>query len=272
MESRITESIWLQNHAVAILWSNDAPEDALQFKAGHWGCVMSMLATVATKGKTAVFDRETFGCWGGGVGLGFGNQYEVFPGGIDGFYRFLSNGNETDPKGKQIGEAMAERGGAQFADDFLRGERYLKDPACTKRFVSALPILEIPAKYVIAKPLASVDPAKDQVKSVTFFVEPDALSALVILANHTHPEFENVAIPWAAACQVMGILAYHELQRDHPRALVGLTDISARKSTRASLGKNALSFTAPWPVFLEMENSVEGSFLKRETWYSLLAQ
>lgn len=39
----------------------------------------------AAKGKTGVFDRNTFGCQGGGVGLGFGNQYENFMGGIDGF-------------------------------------------------------------------------------------------------------------------------------------------------------------------------------------------
>jgi hypothetical protein len=43
---------------------------------------MNMLASAA-KGRTAVFDRETFGCTGGGVGLGFGNQYLNFPGGIN---------------------------------------------------------------------------------------------------------------------------------------------------------------------------------------------
>ena len=121
---------------------------------------------------------------------------------------------------------------------------------------------DVPARYVIAKPLEETDPQQDKVKSVTLFVEPDALSALVILANYAHPERENVAIPWAAACQVLGILAYQELERDHPRALVGLTDISARKGVRASLGKNVLSFTAPWPMFLEMEEHATGSFLR----------
>jgi len=29
----------------------------------------------AAKGKAAVADIKTFGCFGGGVGLGFGNQY-----------------------------------------------------------------------------------------------------------------------------------------------------------------------------------------------------
>lgn len=230
---------------------------------------MSLLATVAAKGRTGVIDRQTFGCWGGGVGLGFGNQYQTFPGGLEGFYRFLSDGNESWEGGRQIGQGLAQAGGARLADDFLHGERYVKDPACTKQFVDGLPMLDIPAKYVIAKPLEKADPEYDNIKSVTFFVEPDALSALVILANYTHPERENVAIPWAAACQVMGIFAYRELEREHPRALVGLTDISARRSVRGSLGKTVMSFTAPWPLFLEMEKHAAGSFLERETWRAL---
>lgn len=272
MESKIAGAIGLKTHPVAIVWADYAPEGALQFKPGGWGCVISLIATVAAKGRTGVIDRQTFGCWGGGVGLGFGNQYEAFPGGLEGFHRFLSDGNEKTEAGRKIGQGMMQQAGAaRFADDFLHGERYVKDPECTRAFVQSLPMRDIPAKYVVVKPLIDIDPEQDQVKSVTFFVEPDALSSLVILANYAHPERENVAIPWAAACQVMGILAYRELDQDHPRALVGLTDISARKHTRASLGKNVLSFTAPWPMFLEMEKHSEGSFLERETWHALNA-
>jgi hypothetical protein len=68
----------------------------------------------------------------------------------------------------------------------------------------------------------------------------------------------------------MGIWAYRELEREHPRGLVGMIDIAARKNVRASLGENILSFTAPWPLYEEMEINVEGSFLQRETWNSLL--
>ena len=247
MKSKIASSIGLKNNPVAIVWADEAPEGALQFKPGRWGCVMNMMATVASKGRIGVFDRETYGCWGGGVGLGFGNRYETFPGGMEGFYNFLSDGNERSEEGRQIGAGMAQAGMTQMADDFLLGERYVKDPECTKKFVQALPIREIPTKYVVVKPLEKIDPEHDEVKSVTFFVEPDALSAMVVLANYAHPERENVAIPWAAGCQVMGILAYRELESDYSRALVGMTDISARKNLRASLGKDVLSFTAPSP-------------------------
>jgi len=48
-----------------------------------------------------------------------------------------------------------------------------------------------------------------------------------------------------------------------------MTDISARKNVRASLGEHVMSFTTPWPLFSEMEQNVEGSFLQGETWRSL---
>ena len=66
-------------------------------------------------------------------------------------------------------------------------------------------------------------------------------------------------VPWAAGCQVIGIFAFRELERERPRGLIGMTDISARKNVRATLGEHALSFTAPWPPFQEMEQNVEGA-------------
>ena len=156
-----------------------------------------------------------------------------------------------------------------MADDFLKGERYLKTPQVTQRFLESVPMRDIPAKYLIIKPLDLADPATDEIKSVTFFVDPDQLSALVILANYANPQRENVCVPWAAACQVIGIFGYRELEREHPRALIGLTDISARNTVRASPGKNLMSLTVPWPLYLEMEGNVDSSFLHRETWREL---
>jgi uncharacterized protein (DUF169 family) len=80
MKSSIAQAIQLQYQPVALLWSNEKPADAMQFLEGKWGCVM-WLAVHAAKGKAAVANIKTFGCTGGGVGLGFGNQYENFPGG-----------------------------------------------------------------------------------------------------------------------------------------------------------------------------------------------
>ena len=101
MEGKLRDSLRLKFEPVAIFWTNHLPEKPKQFAKGKWGCVM-MLYAQAAKGKTAAFDRETAGCWGGAVGLGFGNVYKQWPGGIDCFYRFLSTGNEGEPEGKAM--------------------------------------------------------------------------------------------------------------------------------------------------------------------------
>jgi hypothetical protein len=269
MDSITGKAIGLETHPVALVWADEAPAGAIRFLPGRWGCVVNVFAVAAARGRAGVFDRQTFGCWGGGVGLGFGNQYEDFPGGLDCFCRFLSSGNQQSEQGRAIGERMKGWDGGRMADDFLHGERYIKDPESTRRFVEALPMRNIPAACVVVKPLEQTDAEREDVKSVTFFVDPDRLAALVILAHYVHPDAESVIVPWAAGCQVMGIYAYRELERQQPRALIGLTDISARKNVRPILGKHVLSFTAPWTLFQEMETNVKGSFLERETWRAL---
>jgi hypothetical protein len=80
---------------------------------------------------------------------------------------------------------------------------------------------------------------------------------------------ENVSIPQAAGCQQIGIIPWNEAKSENPRAVVGLTDISARKRVRKLLGAEYLSFAIPWDMFLKMERHVEASFLGRPTWQSL---
>lgn len=268
MDSRIVKSLKMELNPVAIIWSDKKPENALQFKEGKWGCVMWMFASAA-KGKVAVFDRNTYGCWGGGVGLGFGNKYLDFPGGLECFSYFLSNGNKEWDKGKNVAEQIKSYITKEFYDDFLEGERYLKSPERVMKFVEQLPMMEIPAKYVIFKPLKDVNPDEEPVV-IVFPVNPHQLSALVVLANYEREGFENVIIPWGAGCQTIGIYAYRETASEKPRAVVGLTDLSARKAIKKQLGDYIFTFTVPFKMFLQMEENIEGSFLERHVWLSLI--
>jgi len=61
-----------------------------------------------------------------------------------------------------------------------------------------------------------------------------------------------------------GIFAYKEERSENPRAVVGLTDTSARANVRKQLEKGLLSFSVPWKMFQEMEINVEGGFLQKE--------
>lgn len=242
----------------------------MQFQEGKWGCVM-WFAAHAAKGKTAVADIKTFGCFGGGVGLGFGNQYKNFPGGEEGFCHFLSSGNADRKGGMEAAEKIKPYMTKESYDNFLHGERYVKSPALVKKFLESLPLTEIPKQYVVFQPLDDVDTKKEKPQTVIYFVNPDQLSALVVLANYGRGDNENVIIPYAAGCQTIGIYPYREAKSAKPRAVIGLTDLSARVYVRKQLGDpHLMTFSVPFAFFEEMEQNVPGSFLERHTWQSLL--
>jgi uncharacterized protein (DUF169 family) len=272
MESAIAKAIQLKYQPVALLWSNEKPQGAMQFQEGKWGCVM-WLAAHAAKGKTAVADMKTFGCFGGGVGLGFGNQYKNFPGGEEGFCHFLSAGNAKREGSPELAEKIKPFMRAEAYDNFLHGEGYVKSAALVKKFVENLPLTEISERYVVFQPLDTVDTKKEKPQTIIFFVNPDQLSALVVLANYGRGDNENVIIPYAAGCQTIGIYPYREAKSKRPRAVVGLTDLSARIYVRKQLGDpHYMTFSAPFALFEEMEQNVPGSFLERHTWQSLLSE
>jgi uncharacterized protein (DUF169 family) len=269
MESKIAEAISLKYQPVALIWSDEKPAKAVQFQEGKWGCIM-WLAASAAKGKAAACDRKTFGCFGGGVGMGFGDQYVNFPGGKECFCHFLSAGNEQWEQGQQAAEKVKPFLRKEAYDNFVSGERYIKTPQRVHQFIENLPIIDIPTEYVIFKPLADVDPDQETPRVIVFFTDPDQLSAMVVLANYDRPDNQNVIIPYAAGCQTIGIYPYREAQTKRPRAVVGLTDLSARVYIRKQLEGSLMTFTVPLAMFKEMESNVAGSFLERPTWQGLL--
>ncbi|MCL5290037.1 MAG: DUF169 domain-containing protein [Bacillota bacterium] len=255
MESKIAKAIEMKYQPVGVLLANERPEDALQFKEGRWGCVAAMMSAAA-KGKTVVFDRKTYGCIGGGTGLGFGNLYVHFPGGIE---YFLSTGND-DFCSTEIGKNIVRNMPA-----LAEGERYLKNPEIARKFIDCLPMVDVPAEYVIFKPLAQFT-ENEIPKVVTFLANPDQLSALVVLANYERETNLNVIAPFGAGCHSTCIIPYKEDELEKPRAVLGMFDISARKC----VDKDILSFTVPYKMFLEIEDNVEGSFLEKHEWQRVL--
>ncbi len=243
MISRISKELRLQFSPVALLFSNNRPEEAIQFKKGKWGCVISML-TAAAGGKTAVIDRETCGCFGGKIGLCFGDAYRDFPGGIE---YFLSTGR---------GERYRE------------GEAYIKTPELAKAKITQMPIADIPFTYVIFKPLEKVNEIEETPVLVSFYANPDQISALTVLANYGKPGIDNVIVRFGAGCHSICMLPYHESLQGEPRAVMGMFDISARPHVPPDI----LSFTVPFGMFREMESDVPGSFLEKEAWHKVRAR
>jgi uncharacterized protein (DUF169 family) len=272
-ESAIAEAAGFTTEPVAIVWTDTKPEGALEFKPGVWGCVMWMYARVAKDKKTAVFTRETIGCIGAALGLGFGRPFERHSAKTEeGFCSFLSNGIEG-AEDKAAYTAIAESGRDERNRKVLaEGERLMKDPSVVKTFLKALPEYDIREQYIVMKPLAQVRD-DETVKSVIFLADADQISALSILANYeTGTIKERVTIATGASgCQAIGACTYTEGERSRPRAVIGLTDITARRNVRKMLGKDKLTFSVPYSMFLEMEKNVPGSFLESDDWKELIA-
>ncbi len=243
MKSAISDELKLRYQPVALLFADEKPAGALEFKGGKWGCVVAMF-TAAARGRTAVFSGDTCGCPGGRIGLGFTDDYDHVPGGIE---HFLSTGR---------GEGYPE------------GEAYIKTPELARGFVDELPRTCIPTDYVVVKPLDDIDRETEKPKLIVFFVEPDQLSALVVLANYGRKGGQNVIIPFGAGCHTLCLIPYDESLHEEPKAVVGVTDISARPFVDPDL----LSFTVPFAMFEEMESNVAGSFLEKEAWKKVRAR
>ena len=267
MDSKTAAAIDTKFGPLALLFGNEKPANSRQFTEGKWGCVMFMLAAVV-RGETAVFDRRTFGCFGGGVGLGFGNQYENFPGGVECFKYFLSDGNEQWEQGRQTGEQVKQFMTPQSHHHFMHGERYFRDSEKVAQYIDSLPMTDVEYQYVIFKPLAEVV-EDEKVEVVIFLGDLDQISALNVLVNFGRGHNENVIFPFAAGCQTIGIYPLAEGRKELPRAVLGMSDISARVYLKRSLKADLMSFSVPFSLFQEMEENVDDSFLKGDTWKDL---
>lgn len=267
MNSKIANALQPPFEPVALVLADCKPEGATQFQPGKWGCVMNLLASAA-KGRTAAVDKETFGCWNGGQSLGFGNQLQKWPGGVDCFYYFLSIGNDQWERGRDAIERVRPHLRPKAFAEFVHGERLVKTPERVKKWFESLPAIQIERPFVVFKPLSAVVEG-ERPDLVIFLVDPDRLSALTILANYGRDSIDNVVMPHGAGCQSVALYAYAEARRERPRAVVGLMDLTARDFIERALGRNLMSFSVPWAMFEEMESNVEGSFLEQPFWKEL---
>lgn len=246
MECKLAQKLKLKYFPAAIILSNEKPAEAMEFIAGRWGCSGAMLSAVV-KGRRAVFSSDNFGCEGGGVGLGFLNQFSA------GMEHFLANStpDKMPPKYKN-----------------RQSEGYKKTAALTREWMDNMARVDFSEKYVIFKPLHEVDTAAETPQSVVFYVNPDQLTALIVLANYESPTNDRVIAPFASGCQSVCRLSLIEGRSERPRAVIGMTDISVRLYMEPDM----LAFSMPFALFKEMEANADGSFLDRELWHKIVSR
>jgi uncharacterized protein (DUF169 family) len=212
----------------------DKPVNAIVVKAGSVPrCIMGALVKVQ-RGESLAFDVDAVGCSGGKRYLGFAENL------MPNFEYFLSCGIP----GK------------------MEGERYKKSPEMVKEYMQKhSPVLKAPAKYIVFKRWDKLD-KNDNPDVVVFFVEPDALAGLFTLASFDEAEQNMVIVPFGSGCASIVQYPFMEVKSAHPRAVIGMFDVSARPF----VDKNTLAFSAPMSKFKRMVDNMDESFLITPSW------
>ena len=142
-----------------------------------------------------------------------------------------------------MAEKLGYAAGKDFLEEFRHGEGYMKSPELVRQFVDNMPIMEIPKKYVVFKPLTDVVPGEEEPQVIVFLADPDQLAALVVLANYGREGNENVTIPFAAGCQQVGIFPYREGRSESP----GRSSASRTSRHGRILKTNSTGMYSPLP-------------------------
>ena len=102
----------------------------------------------------------------------------------------------------------------------------------------------------------------DSVKTLSFFVDPDRLSALMTLSGYWST-VDMVVAPFGSGCSLLW-RAVEEHRGE--KAVIGGTDIAMRRH----LPPNIMVFTVSPQLFYQMVNVPPGSFLERDWWAALM--
>ncbi|MBI5487162.1 MAG: DUF169 domain-containing protein [Deltaproteobacteria bacterium] len=104
----------------------------------------------------------------------------------------------------------------------------------------------------------------DAVRSVTFFADPDRLSALMTLAAFWSSEPDEIVATFSSGC---GLMLRELEQQPRDRAVLGATDIAMRKY----IPRELLALSVSPARFEKMLGVPDGVFLDKEWWGDLLA-
>jgi hypothetical protein len=206
-------------------------EEVFRIKEGQH-CFIGDLSAVR-QGRALCFGTKSIACFGGKRYLGFSQNL------MPNFEYFLSCGIP----GK------------------LEGERYKKTPELVKELLNHVPAFTAPAPYLIFKRWDILN-ENDEPQVVIFFAPPDVLSGLFTLANYDDPTNQAVFCPMGAGCGTIVQYPLIECRSDHPRAVLGMFDVSARLGVEPT----SLTFSIPMKKFEQMVDDMDESFLITGSW------
>ena len=236
--SRISEAIWMKNHPVAIYRSDSIPEGAA-VPGSHCG-IPRLLVRVSRLGGISATDNEHSKCHGSKSGFGFG--------GISDRYTSACSASVVP---LELRDKYKHKGA---------GQSYFKNPDIALKQMEPIKDYCDGSDVIVFEDLDSALAAGRPIEVVVFLVDPTRLTALMQLAAYskTTPG-PAVIMPYGHACQQIYAIPRAEGESDDPHAVVGMTDMYARRF----IGKDQLSFAVPFNLYQRMDADVEESFLTK---------
>lgn len=186
---------------------------------------------VIERGEGSFSDPDK-GCYGAQNAFGLGKGYPPF------MPNFL-----TDGEGAPMGEGLKAT------------------PDLAKEFLDRAVPPEIVSGSVLIGPLRLS--MWERIRSVTFLVDPDRLSALMTLAGYWTSDPEIIFAPFSSGC---GLLLREVESAGGKRAVIGCTDIAMRKY----LPPEMLCLTVSPGMFEKMVDFPDDAFPNKSWWNELM--
>jgi len=130
--------------------------------------------------------------------------------------------------------------------------------------------LENQKPYMIENGYVVIGPLKDDqyehLKTVTFYVNPDQLSLLLLGTEYNNASIKNnpTITAFGSGCGQMAAL-FGDFNTETPKAVIGATDIAMR----VYLPPDILAFTVNKPMYKQLCELDENSFLYKHFWKKL---
>jgi hypothetical protein len=217
---------------ITFFFSNSLHEAKMAEPPKGWSCLVCELGKV-TKGASVAYDRSVLRCGGARRYLGYDKKHRP------NFEYFLSCGIPGE----------------------MEGERYIQKPEMVREIMKSIYDIPSNGKYTIFKRWDHLT-EEDEPEAVIFIAKPDVLSGLFTLANFDQVEGRGVIAPFGSGCSSILYQAWLENQKEHPKAILGMFDPSARPC----VPKDTLSFSVPMKRFAQLIPYMDESFLITETW------
>ncbi len=197
-----------------------------------WSCLICELAKVR-KGESMAYNETNLKCGGARRYTGYSKEMRT------NFEYFLSYGIPGE----------------------MEGERYLRTPEMVKKIMQEMKTIIADEQFLLFKRWDKLE-EQDEPDAVIFITTPDVLSGLFTLCNFDQEDGMGVMAPFGSGCGTLINRVYFEKDKENPKAVLGMFDVSARPC----VPKDTLSLAIPMKKFTRMIGYMDESFLITESW------